>query len=41
MVRKPKNADNLYGYTYEIYPDEEQITQINKTFGCVRFIYNY
>jgi putative transposase len=41
MVRKPKNADNLYGYTYEIHPDEEQIAQISKTFGCVRFVYNY
>lgn len=41
MVKKPKNADNLFGYVYEIYPDKEQITQISKTFGCVRFVYNY
>ena len=28
------------GYKYRIYPNEEQIEQINKTFGCVRFVYN-
>jgi len=27
-------------YIYRIYPDTEQTILINKTFGCVRFIYN-
>ena len=27
-------------YRYRIYPDPEQKTQIAKTFGCCRFIYN-
>lgn len=27
-------------YRYRIYPDEEQSELINKTFGCVRFVYN-
>ena len=27
-------------YRYRIYPDPEQQTQIAKTFGCCRFIYN-
>ena len=27
-------------YVYRIYPDNEQATLINKTFGCVRFVYN-
>ena len=27
-------------YKYRIYPNPEQETLINKTFGCVRFIYN-
>ena len=27
-------------YVYRIYPDSEQAVLINKTFGCVRFIYN-
>ncbi|HZJ82811.1 MAG TPA: helix-turn-helix domain-containing protein, partial [Clostridia bacterium] len=28
------------GFKYRIYPTPEQIILINKTFGCVRFIYN-
>ena len=28
------------GYKYRIYPTEEQKMQINKTFGCCRFVYN-
>lgn len=28
------------GYKYRIYPNKEQEELINKTFGCVRFIYN-
>ena len=27
-------------YKYRIYPNQSQITLINKTFGCCRFIYN-
>nr|WP_089282170.1 helix-turn-helix domain-containing protein [Anaerovirgula multivorans] len=27
-------------YRYRIYPDKEQLQLINKTFGCVRFVYN-
>ncbi|MCQ4922144.1 transposase [Tissierella carlieri] len=31
----------IKGYKYGIYPTEEQKLQINKTFGCCRFVYNY
>ncbi len=27
-------------YKYRLYPNKEQTVLINKTFGCVRFIYN-
>ena len=27
-------------YKYRLYPNKEQAVLINKTFGCVRFIYN-
>ena len=27
-------------YIYRIYPNTEQTILINKTFGCVRYIYN-
>lgn len=27
-------------YKYRLYPDKEQAALINKTFGCVRFVYN-
>ena len=27
-------------YVYRIYPNDEQAVLINKTFGCVRFVYN-
>lgn len=27
-------------YKYRLYPDKEQSALINKTFGCVRFVYN-
>ena len=30
----------LKAYKYRIYPTEEQKVYLNKTFGCVRFIYN-
>lgn len=29
------------GYKYRIYPNQEQQTQISKTFGCCRFVFNY
>ena len=30
----------LKAYKYRIYPDSGQKTQIAKTFGCCRFVYN-
>lgn len=30
----------LKGYKYRIYPNNQQIVQIQKTFGCCRFVYN-
>lgn len=30
----------LKAYKYRIYPNEEQKVQIEKTFGCCRFVYN-
>ena len=30
----------LKSYKYRIYPTKEQEEQINKTFGCSRFVYN-
>lgn len=30
-----------YGYKFRIYPTEEQQIQIQKTFGCTRFVYNH
>lgn len=45
---KEKNKDRWIsmktvtkGYKYRIYPTEEQKIQIEKTFGCKRFIYNH
>ena len=29
------------GYKFRIYPSKEQETLIQKTFGCVRYVYNY
>ena len=29
------------GYRFRIYPNEEQIVQIQKTFGSTRFVYNH
>lgn len=31
----------LRGYKYRIYPTDKQKEQLAKTFGCVRFVYNY
>ena len=31
----------LKAYKYRIYPNDNQKTQIAKTFGCCRFVYNY
>ena len=39
MYRKNKNVDNR-AYKFRLYPNAEQIVLINKTFGCVRFVYN-
>ena len=30
----------LKGFKYRIYPNKEQVIQIEKTFGCCRFVYN-
>lgn len=40
MAGKQNNIDNK-AYKYRIYPDKDQLVQLNKTFGCVRFVYNY
>lgn len=31
----------MKAYKFRIYPNKEQITLINKTIGCARFIFNY
>lgn len=31
----------LKAYKFRLYPNKEQITQIQKTFGCCRFVYNF
>ena len=31
----------LKAYKYRIYPNEEQKVQLAKTFGCVRYVFNY
>ena len=31
----------LKGYAFRLYPSHEQQTQLAKTFGCVRFVYNH
>ena len=28
-------------YKFRLYPNDNQIELINKTFGCYRFVYNY
>ena len=30
-----------YSYKFRIYPAKEQTLQIQRTFGCCRFIYNH
>lgn len=30
-----------YSYKFRLYPNNQQIRQIQQTFGCVRFVYNY
>ena len=30
----------LKGYKYRLYPNKEQEVQLQKTFGCCRFVYN-
>lgn len=30
----------LKAYKYRLYPNKEQEEQIQKTFGCCRFVYN-
>ena len=31
----------LYTYKFRIYPNSNQIDKLSKSFGCVRFVYNY
>ena len=31
----------LKAFKYELFPNEEQQIKLNKTFGCVRFVYNW
>ena len=31
----------VYSYKFRIYPNTEQQTLIQKTFGCARFVYNH
>ena len=31
----------LYTYKFRLYPNKEQIIRLSKSFGCVRFVYNY
>ena len=38
--RKNKDVDNR-AYYYRLYPNKDQKVLINKTFGCVRFVYNH
>lgn len=40
MYRKNKNVDN-HAYKFALYPNDEQIILITKTFGSVRWIYNH
>ena len=37
--RKNSNVDNR-AYKFRLYPNAQQTVLINKTFGCVRFVYN-
>ena len=30
----------LKAYKYRLYPNKQQIEQMQKTFGCCRFVYN-
>ncbi len=30
-----------HSYRFRIYPTKEQTIQIQRTFGCCRFVYNY
>ena len=31
----------LYTYKFRIYPTSTQIDKLSKSFGCVRYVYNY
>jgi hypothetical protein len=40
--KKDETKDYIFNaYKVEIFPTEKQIVQINKTFGCSRFLYNH
>ena len=37
-----KGSDFMeHSYRFRIYPTKEQMIQIQRTFGCCRFVYNY
>ena len=37
-----KSGDFMeYSYRFRIYPTREQTVQMQRTFGCCRFVYNY
>lgn len=40
MKQKKKENVNNKAYKYRLYPSNEQAVLINKTCGCVRFVYN-
>lgn len=33
--------ESTKGYKYRIYPNKTQQSLINRTLGCVRFVYNH
>ena len=40
MSRRKNNHVDNFAYHYRLYPNKSQKVLINKTFGCVRFVYN-
>ncbi|MFD1675986.1 helix-turn-helix domain-containing protein [Alicyclobacillus fodiniaquatilis] len=33
--------EKMRAYKYRFYPTEEQTNILNRTFGCVRYVYNW
>ena len=40
MTRRKNSNVNNRAYKFRLYPNAQQTVLINKTFGCVRFVYN-